>query len=123
MIQLYYRYCLDKNYGGWLSIWDRIFGTFEEERQDEEIVYGLVDQPQFFDVIKHQMFYFDILQQKVSFKKLSDIFFKSIIFLLTLIKGCLQKKKRILGHCPKRWEGVRTKSQNLLCVKLGHEGG
>ena len=40
-------------------------------------------------------------------------------------KGRLKKtkKKRMYGHCPKRWEGVRTKSQNLLYVKLGHEGG
>ena len=59
------RYCLDKNYGGWLSIWDRIFGTFQEEIPEEDIVYGLVDQPRFFDVIKHQLFYFEILQEKV----------------------------------------------------------
>ncbi|MEM8652952.1 MAG: sterol desaturase family protein, partial [Pseudomonadota bacterium] len=31
---------LDKNYGGIFIIWDRMFGTFEEER--EEVVYGLV---------------------------------------------------------------------------------
>ena len=55
------RYCLDKNYGGWLSIWDKIFGTFQEELPEEDIVYGLVDQPMFFDVIKHQLFYFDLL--------------------------------------------------------------
>jgi len=60
------RYCLDKNYGGWLSVWDRLFGTFQEERREEEIVYGLVDQPQFFDVIKHQLFYFDILHTKAA---------------------------------------------------------
>lgn len=35
-------YCLDKNYGGVLIIWDRLFGTFREEEQKEEIVYGLV---------------------------------------------------------------------------------
>jgi len=58
------RYCLDKNYGGWLSVWDRIFGTFQEEIPEEDIVYGLVDQPRFFDVIKHQLFYFEILQEK-----------------------------------------------------------
>merc|ERR1719347_1355456 len=40
------RYCLDKNYAGVLIIWDRMFGTFESER-DSDIVYGLVDQPQF----------------------------------------------------------------------------
>nr|XP_053643322.1 alkylglycerol monooxygenase-like [Cherax quadricarinatus] len=40
------KYCLDKNYGGFLIIWDRLFGTFAAEKDDEEIVYGLVDQPQ-----------------------------------------------------------------------------
>ena len=33
------RYCIDKNYGGTLIIWDRLFGTFAEE--GEEVVYGL----------------------------------------------------------------------------------
>ncbi len=33
---------LDKNYGGALCIWDRLFGTFEPE--DEEVEYGLVKQ-------------------------------------------------------------------------------
>lgn len=49
------RYCLDKNYAGVLIIWDRMFGTFEWERDDEKIVYGLVDQPQFFNPLKHQV--------------------------------------------------------------------
>jgi alkylglycerol monooxygenase len=41
-------YCLDKNYGGVLIIWDRIFGTFAHEKEGEEIVYGLVfNQPSF----------------------------------------------------------------------------
>lgn len=30
---------IDKNYGNWLILWDRMFGTFEEER--EAVVYGL----------------------------------------------------------------------------------
>ena len=34
-------YCIDRNYGGILIIWDRMFGTFEEERTDEIIVYGI----------------------------------------------------------------------------------
>ena len=49
------RYCLDKNYAGVLIIWDRMFGTFEAEKDDEEIVYGLVDQPQYFNPFKHQV--------------------------------------------------------------------
>ncbi|WP_414691763.1 sterol desaturase family protein [Noviherbaspirillum sp.] len=31
---------LDKNYGGILIIWDRLFGTYIEERDNERIVYG-----------------------------------------------------------------------------------
>ena len=48
-------YCLDKNYGGALIIWDRMFGTFQKEKEDVEIVYGLVDQPQFWNPLKHQV--------------------------------------------------------------------
>lgn len=36
-------YCIDKNYGGTLIIWDRLFGTFQDET-DEKVVYGLVHQ-------------------------------------------------------------------------------
>ncbi|XP_042894327.1 alkylglycerol monooxygenase-like [Penaeus japonicus] len=52
------KYCLDKNYGGVLIIWDRIFGTFAEERDNEQIVYGLVDQPQSLNVIWLQFYYY-----------------------------------------------------------------
>ena len=38
------RYCIDKNYGQYLIIWDRLFGTFEEERLDEPISYGCISQ-------------------------------------------------------------------------------
>ena len=32
---------IDKNYGGVLIIWDRLFGTFAEEREDEPVIYGV----------------------------------------------------------------------------------
>ncbi|MDH3265559.1 MAG: sterol desaturase family protein [Gammaproteobacteria bacterium] len=32
---------IDKNYGGMLIIWDRLFGTFEDERDDEAVVFGV----------------------------------------------------------------------------------
>ena len=32
---------LDKNYGGVFIIWDRIFGTFKDERADEPCVFGI----------------------------------------------------------------------------------
>ncbi len=31
---------VDKNYGGILILWDRLFGTFEEEHDDDPVVYG-----------------------------------------------------------------------------------
>lgn len=75
------RYCLDKNYAGVLIIWDRMFGTFEAERKDVKIVYGLVDQPQFFNPIKHQVFYY----QKVVEKALSMPTWTE--FLYAFVKG------------------------------------
>jgi sterol desaturase/sphingolipid hydroxylase (fatty acid hydroxylase superfamily) len=32
---------IDKNYGGMLILWDRLFGTFEEERNDEPVIFGV----------------------------------------------------------------------------------
>ena len=32
---------IDKNYGGILIIWDRLFGTFQDERDDEPVVFGV----------------------------------------------------------------------------------
>jgi len=32
---------IDKNYGGMLILWDRLFGTFEDESDDEPVVFGV----------------------------------------------------------------------------------
>lgn len=37
---------LDKNMGMVLILWDRLFGTFQEEVPEEEIIYGLTKQPE-----------------------------------------------------------------------------
>ena len=50
------KYCLDKNFGSWLIIWDRMFGTFQEELSDEEVLYGCVDQ-----VKSHNPLYLEVL--------------------------------------------------------------
>jgi sterol desaturase/sphingolipid hydroxylase (fatty acid hydroxylase superfamily) len=34
-------YCIDKNYGGVFSFWDRMFGTYADERDDEKPIYGI----------------------------------------------------------------------------------
>jgi len=33
---------LDSNYAGILIIWDRMFGTFVEEREDDPVIYGII---------------------------------------------------------------------------------
>nr|XP_027212553.1 alkylglycerol monooxygenase-like [Penaeus vannamei] len=58
------KWCLDKNYGSLLIVWDRLFGTFQEERDDEEIVYGLVEQPQFLNGVWHELFYLEKIYEK-----------------------------------------------------------
>ncbi len=48
---------LDKNMGMVLIIWDRIFGTFQEELPEDEIKYGLTAQPEdtgAFNLIFHE---------------------------------------------------------------------
>lgn len=59
------KWCLDKNYASVFVIWDRIFGTFEQEKDNEEIVYGLTEQPQTHNVLWHELFYFGVLYNKV----------------------------------------------------------
>ena len=34
---------IDRNYGGVLIIFDRLFGTFAEENPDSKLIYGLTD--------------------------------------------------------------------------------
>lgn len=48
-------YCLDKNYGGVLIIWDRIFGTFQDFYPDKPITYGLVYQKNTFNPLSLQV--------------------------------------------------------------------
>jgi sterol desaturase/sphingolipid hydroxylase (fatty acid hydroxylase superfamily) len=36
---------IDKNFGGMLIIWDRLFGTFEEEVAEDPVEYGIPKQP------------------------------------------------------------------------------
>nr|XP_004652903.2 alkylglycerol monooxygenase [Jaculus jaculus] len=50
------RYCIDKNFAGTLIIWDRIFGTFEAEK--EPIAYGLTHPINTFELFKVQFHHF-----------------------------------------------------------------
>ena len=50
-------YAIDKNYGGFLCIWDRLFGTFAEERDwdKEPLRYGLTTPIQASDPLSIQL--------------------------------------------------------------------
>ncbi len=43
---------LDRNHGGILIIWDRLFGTFAEERDNEKPVYGITKNIQTYNLFK-----------------------------------------------------------------------
>src|SRR5229473_801637 len=58
---------LDKNYAATLCIWDRLFGTFEEEK--EQPVYGLVKPLASFDPLWAQVNqFFDLAKRSAQFK-------------------------------------------------------
>ncbi|KAK2580286.1 hypothetical protein KPH14_012531 [Odynerus spinipes] len=64
-------YCLDKNYGGVLIIWDRLFGTFMREK--DELIYGLVTSPRSFNPLYLQTFYAKAMIDKSNgMKSLTD---------------------------------------------------
>jgi len=43
---------IDRNHGGILIVWDRLFGTFARERDDEPVVYGLTKNIHTYDLVK-----------------------------------------------------------------------
>lgn len=49
-------YCIDKNYAGTLIIWDRLFGTFQAEKSEEPVAYGLVHNVNTFDQLYCQVY-------------------------------------------------------------------
>ncbi|XP_066571640.1 alkylglycerol monooxygenase isoform X2 [Amia ocellicauda] len=49
-------YCIDKNYGGTLIIWDRIFGTFAPE--GERVIYGLTHPINTFELLMIQFHHY-----------------------------------------------------------------
>ncbi|KAK2141047.1 hypothetical protein LSH36_1173g00008 [Paralvinella palmiformis] len=51
------RYCIDKNYGAVLSIWDYLLGTFTPFREDIPLSFGLVSRITSFDPIAIQFTY------------------------------------------------------------------
>ena len=57
-------------------------------RPDEEIAYGLVDQPCFFDVVTHTIFYFGLIREKVGSSALNMLNVFTIFFVSTMTTIC-----------------------------------
>lgn len=85
-------YCLDKNYGGILIIWDRLFGTFAPET--DKVIYGLVVPINTFENLSVQVHYYYYLWQRSKlYKTVSNKF-------LTFLNGPSWKpgKSRLGDH-------------------------
>ncbi len=64
---------IDKNYGGILIIWDRLFGTYEAE--NEKVVFGITEPPHSINPIKVNFFEFGrILKDAWQAKSLGHAF-------------------------------------------------
>lgn len=95
-------YCLDKNYGGFLIIWDRFFGTFQQEIEDDqhEIIYGLDGH----QVLTFNAFYCQVCMMKIlvllNFKLNFNIFSSDVSFLACFARSFVNgfDKKSILVH-------------------------
>lgn len=69
-------YCIDKNYGGTLCIFDRLFDTFQEEIPEIPIVYGLTHSLNSFEIIDGNMFKMKhIIQQVWQFSSWKEKFY------------------------------------------------
>ncbi|MFN8299293.1 MAG: sterol desaturase family protein [Chitinophagales bacterium] len=62
---------IDKNHGGTMIIWDRLFNTFEPEQ--EEVVYGITTQPKSWNPIWLNFEYWiDLIKDSLRVSKISD---------------------------------------------------
>ncbi|MBY0424405.1 MAG: sterol desaturase family protein [Cytophagales bacterium] len=89
---------LDKNYGGILIIWDKIFGTFEEEK--EEIVFGLTKQ------LESKSFLWQFFH-----------FFIELGYSIRNTPGILNKWKVLTGRPDQIDPTIRTKMESTFLVK------
>ncbi len=94
---------LDKNYGDILIIWDKIFGTFEEEK--EEPVYGLAKQ------LKSQNFLWQHFH-----------FLAELIYAVKSAPGFSQKFKLIFGKPEKISIDFRNQIEEKLKLKTSSKG-
>jgi len=107
-------YCIDKNYSGTFIIWDKLFGTFQVEKQEEPVIFGLVHNVNTFDALYLQMFHYTYIffekvpSMKTFGDKLKAIFYGPGWFPGTPRMGNLsdipeveKNVQKFDPHCPK----------------------
>ena len=105
---------IDKNHGGTLIIWDRMFGTFQKE--DEEVVYGITKPLKTWNPLRAQLdFWKDLFADLSKTKKLTDklklLFFPPGWFPQEL--GCPQAAPEITPD-------IAVKYNTVIPVKLNY---
>jgi alkylglycerol monooxygenase len=94
-------YCIDKNFGGMLVLWDRLFGTFAEERDDEPIVYGASKPLASYNPLwAHLQLYADLWHQS---KKTRDFSSKLKIWLARHVAPARTSLRRFNAENHKRY--------------------
>lgn len=54
-------WCIDRNFGGVLMVWDRLFGTFVEERDGDPVVFGIREPLGSYDPYRANLHHFEAL--------------------------------------------------------------
>ena len=96
-------FCIDKNYGGVLIVWDRLFATFQEEKAN--ICFGLTKNIKTFDPIAIQFHHFNSIVTKFNRANCLEDKYKSL-----LAGPGWQSATRPLGHY-KHIEGQPKESE------------
>jgi len=86
---------LDKNYGGFLIVWDRLFGTYQKE--EEKVVYGLTK-----DINTNNPLLINVIE------------FKSILKDLKKCKSWKDRFKIIFGNLSWRPDYFKEESNNVV---------
>ncbi|MES2799067.1 MAG: sterol desaturase family protein [Bacteroidota bacterium] len=115
------KHYLDKNYGAVFIIWDRIFGTFEEEQ--EEVVFGITAPYESNDATWANVhFYTEMwegMKRERSLKDKIALLFKGPDYLGALVPELYEKKEVIESVKPKmKWTNYYVLMQFIL-LNLG----
>ena len=111
------KWCLDKNYASVFVLWDLLFGTFQLEKKDSDIVYGLTQQPQTHNAIWHQVRKF--LQIYIQMYK--DSVYVQSCFLFRHDCPCTSTKRCFVPDFLLRWS-VPQSSQHDHLERLYESG-